>query len=1356
MYRILLLSLNILLTLQNFAQSSLPIITKYTVEDGLSHNQINWVYQDSRGLVWVGAANGINRFDGTQFNLVAKYDFIPTDNRYLFEDPEGDIWIQPSLKNENAIFFNTHKEELKSFDDKFGDQLSFKEKDIFSGAMLSDEIVLIGLKGGRVIYFDLNSKKIVKTIDTNLSCFRIIVSKHNKGFWLIDKRGVHTNRSTEIYFVEKNDTIKHLLTLPRLWHYEFGYNQLDELLVKTSSSIYKISPDGIVQEEQRLILDTTNNILSIKHPYYNPVFFRFMQNDYWLVRKSGVYRCGLNTEKGFEKIVEDKILNVSKFYNAYISEDFFWLGSIDGLFKINLKQPFPFKKLLYKNPNAHAQNEFYSCRGINSDSKGNVFISSQRNSLYKIKDTSIVEIEKGRKAIKSVILDDEGNLWFSAESNIFKKELSSNAAYEVKISKDINNKIWSLFFDKDKGLWIGGNTVLIYAEYGSEKKQNFNTGNGLVDFASEGITTYSFYQDQQKRLWALTSKGVLLLDAKKGILARYSSNRDKKHFLPAMDFRHMHQDRAGVFWLATKEGLVMWDEKNKATKLFNSGIGFSHNQLYAVYEDDYGFLWMSSDNGIIQFEKSTFKRRAYFPSDGITHREFNRISHHKANDGTIYFGGLNGVTYFHPKDFYKSFDQKLEIEMIMTGSRFFAHKSGKQEDCLEAFFQNGKILMNPNDKGLQVEFALLDYENSKEIQYAYAINPENLDEESGWNITKNNKLNIASLPYGKHLLVIKGKTANGVYSSKVLNISIEVEKPFYMKLWFLVSTGVGLLILVFGFQNYKTAQLKRKQKELEEAVASRTATIQAQKEALQSLDKAKSKFLANISHEFRTPLTLIMSTLSEENTAGFIEEYGKPKLRYFYEKDIQIVQRNTNRLHRLIEQLLDLTKLESGQLSLSASKQNFLIYLENLVNAFKLIAQQKSVELNFDVNTDHVDLYFDRDKMDKIFYNLISNAIKFTPEGGSVLVDLQLSGQQVFVNIIDTGIGIPDKDQPFVFDRFYQVKRNDEYSFEGTGLGLAMAKEMILLHHGVIEVESKPDKGTCFRLMLKTGKSHLKPEEIVAPLYTDVTKPFTKSSKHGTAKDSVEVEVLNSDEKPILLIIEDNKDLVNHLKHQLKSDYQLLSAYDGAEGVLKAVEKIPDLIICDVMMPKKNGYEVCNELKQNQLTDHIPFIMLTAKAAQQEKIKGLRYGADSYLVKPYDSKELKLIVHNHLQQSRNLQNKFQIDQNPQTDLHPFVKKFFDVLNENISNSNFGVEEIAGLLRMSRSQLFRKLKVITGDTPAILIRKHRLAKACELLKSYENNASEVAYMVGFSSPNYFYKCFKKEYGLTPSEFMSHTA
>ena len=529
--------------------------------------------------------------------------------------------------------------------------------------------------------------------------------------------------------------------------------------------------------------------------------------------------------------------------------------------------------------------------------------------------------------------------------------------------------------------------------------------------------------------------------------------------------------------------------------------------------------------------------------------------------------------------------------------------------------------------------------------------------------------------------------------------------------------------------------------------------FEAQK--LHEVDEMKSRFFTNISHEFRTPLTLILGPVKQ-----MIEKLNEGKMK----DDLSLVHRNANKLLELVNQLLDISKLESGNMKLQTSAQNIIPVLKVLVLSFKSYAERKMITLKFNSDEDEVIVFFDKDKIEKIITNILSNAFKFTPDEGIIEVTVVKNIKDLIIIISDTGVGIPKGKIPKIFDRFYQVDESHTREQEGTGIGLALTKELVELHKGKIEVGSEEGKGTTVKISIPLGKEHLRPEEISESV---VEVDLVKEQKQivpdiiseTRIDNKIDPELLISEALPLLLLVEDNLEVRTYIKDNLKTDYRILEAVDGEDGWNTSIEQIPDLIVSDVMMPKMDGFKLCEKLKTDERTSHIPVILLTAKAAKEDKLAGYETGADEYLMKPFDTDELKSRIKNLIEQRKRVQEYFRkqgligIDQQKITSVDKrFLQRSFDIINKHISDSSFSVEMLAEELSISRSGLQKKIQSLTGETPGDLIRRIRLNKAAVLIRQKFGNLSEIALEVGYNNPAHFSEAFKRQFGTTPSQFL----
>jgi DNA-binding response OmpR family regulator/two-component sensor histidine kinase len=534
----------------------------------------------------------------------------------------------------------------------------------------------------------------------------------------------------------------------------------------------------------------------------------------------------------------------------------------------------------------------------------------------------------------------------------------------------------------------------------------------------------------------------------------------------------------------------------------------------------------------------------------------------------------------------------------------------------------------------------------------------------------------------------------------------------------------------------------------------------------------KSRFFANISHEFRTPLTLIKGPAEKINRDSSGEEI---------EKQTGVIKRNADRLLNLINQLLDLSKLEAGKLQFKASKTNIVPFIKVLTMSFESIAERKDISIKVKAEKEEIELYFDKEKMTKIMTNLLSNAFKFTNDGGNIIVSINESDNAVKIKVKDTGSGIAEDEIPKLFDRFYQVDSSQTREHEGTGIGLALTKELVELHKGKISVTSKPDEGTEFTIELPLGRKHLKDEETVEELVP--TEDVILSSDKVGEKNLLEINEPDSshfdnlpagqaglsvteneseinDDKYMVLVVEDNSDVREFIKDSLGNEFQIEEASNGEQGVRKAEQIIPDLIISDVMMPIMDGNELTKRLKNDEKTSHIPIILLTAKSEQQSKLEGLETGADAYLTKPFDTKELQIRINNLINIRRRLQERYsktdfvpakKVEEKKLSNLEEqFMCKVLEVIENHLSEEEFSIEQFGKEVGMSRVQLHRKLKALSGKSASNYLRSVRLSKAKQMIEEEKGNISEIAYSVGFSSPQYFTRCFKEEFGFPPSD------
>ncbi len=921
-----------------------------------------------------------------------------------------------------------------------------------------------------------------------------------------------------------------------------------------------------------------------------------------------------------------------------------------------------------------------------------------------------------------------------------------------------SDTITAIFEDSRGHIWIGHNA-------GSDQYDP-RTGKSrpIVRWSPESVgkkgTVAVFLEDRRENVWVATAgRGVLRFNLAREDTAWYREDPGTPGSIPSNAVEALCEDPDGRLWLGTPAGLAEYDYHTDRFALHRIPMlkkgdpqRGMRTPVYAgvtggIIADGDGNLWLSTNaGGVARFEIATKKQRAFAADEGIVVRNGRRHAFFQDRDGTIYFGGDGGMTWFHPN---RVRDSRIPPTIII--SRLTV--DGKPVDL--RMYSPHELRLDPQQNTLIFEFAALDYGAPDRNQFEYLLEGAG----QGWVRAEGSRnVTFANLSPGEYQLRVRGSGREGVWSEEDATVRFTILSPWWRTPWAYTAYALLLLGIFYAAYRLRLREIRLRQ----EAEMGHFQT-----QHLTEVDRMKSRFFANISHEFRTPLTLISGPLSR-----MLAEENEEKKR----QSLGMMHRNSQRLLRLINQLLDLSKLEAGAMTLRATRMNIVPLIEGISNSFESSAGLRGVSIEVVCEQEGIEVYCDRDMVEKILANLLSNAFKFTPEGGKVEVrvfttsthppDTVHEAGWVTIAVSDTGVGIPPDQLEKVFDRFYQVDASQTREHEGSGIGLALVKELVDLHHGTIQAQSEVGRGTTFTVNLPLGRNHLKDDE----LSNVPASPEPMPGNFDVTKDEMEVEnqlgeqeaVVTTGEGAIVLIIEDNADVRAYLKDFLASAYRVMEACDGEEGISKALDSIPDLIISDVMMPRSDGYEVCRTLKRDEKTSHIPIILLTAKAATENKIEGLEIGADDYLIKPFEPKELLARVKNLIELRRRLRERFKAS----VPLRPgeiavtstddaFLQRAKAIVERQMEDEKFCVEELATELFMSRSQVHRKLTALTNLSAGDFIRYLRLHRAMDLLRGGAGTISEIAYRVGFTDPSHFARSFRRQFGAPPGEFFRET-
>ncbi|MCZ6778903.1 MAG: response regulator, partial [Acidobacteria bacterium] len=895
---------------------------------------------------------------------------------------------------------------------------------------------------------------------------------------------------------------------------------------------------------------------------------------------------------------------------------------------------------------------------------------------------------------------------------------------------------------------------------------------------------FSIYEDRQGTLWIGTEGGLNRFDRE---------TEQFTHFLP--DTTHtrfnnrvvaIHEDRSGRLWLGTYMGLVLFDRDTETFTYFNEQDGLADNFVNGILEDDAGNLWLSTNSGrLSRFIPATRTFRNFDGQDGLVNNFFYPGSHQRSRRGELIFGSPAGLVIFHPDSIQAS---TYVPPVALTSFEVF----GRRVKLDQALPYTQEIELFPDQNTFSFEFTALDFSAPDRNLYAYKL--EGFDADWMENGTRR-RASYTNVPPGTYTFRVKGSSSDHVWNEEGVSVRLVITPPFWRTGWFYALVVIfGLsLIGVVGY-GVRVRRLKAREQELSRMVEERTQALVAEKkkteeqaeklqeqaDRLLELDRIKSRFFANISHEFRTPLTLLLGPLQD----ALDGEREMDALR----RHLPTMHRNARRLLRLINQLLDLSKLEAGSMTLRARRANLIPLLRATAEAFTSMARRKHITLQVQTSQEEIVLYYEQDKLEKVFYNLLSNAFKYTPEGGTVSVSVEEGEGEAsgFVEIVvrDTGRGIPAEDLPYIFDRFttvnlrfHQVDASSTREHEGTGIGLALTKELVALHGGTIRVESEWGRGTAIFIRLPRGRAHLHDDDIVDEDVGDEMQALAgletfdleaslravdevlafEGGLHERAGDGQPAGPLPED-APTILIVEDNADVRGYLMSHLEGDYHVVEAADGVEGLDQAQAIKPDLVIVDVMMPRMDGYALCRALKADEKISHIPVVLLTARADEESKVMGLETGADDYLYKPFNAAELLARVENLIEIRRQLRERFSetiVVQPGDIEITSaeadFLKQVQGIVEAHLADRQFSVEWLASEVALSRRQLDRRLRSLTRLSASGFIRKMRLERAAQLLVQQAGKVSEVAYAVGFQDVAHFSKLFRQTFGVPPSEY-----
>jgi signal transduction histidine kinase/CheY-like chemotaxis protein/ligand-binding sensor domain-containing protein/AraC-like DNA-binding protein len=1327
-----------------FSSAFRAYVSHYSTNEGLSHNHVYQIFQDKRGMMWLVVGNGLVMFDGRTFTRILTWPFLhsPDGVKILFEDGDANLWLRYEDETGGILFTLVNTKIQKTVERT--DKLSWLNE---SGRKIKD-----------------------------------IAKGHDGVVWYINERnelwqmgGGKPNRK-----VYSSGTIIHFCAPEqlgsRIWLYEQDRNGLTNCLVGVSDS-------GQIKKRETIGRDVNcvptlndelclfdRNRLSILEP-------EATASRVWL--QLPVIGTGEYSERIFTKIDADRkriwhyvdgeltVLNLTgeTIYQTVHNDDasrlagvfditidnagYAWIGTIQGLYIYRL-QPERFEKILWTNP-LYGNNQLAnSTRGLQEGKLGELLINAG-NELYVKRDgqPSASLMTRFHGSMYALAIDDEGAVWASMGGIIrYEPKQGRSKSMLLENTKE-GNAIWSMKQYADR-LWIGNNRGLYYYQQSNNQLTPFEAYNGHEAIKQSDIYAIQPLSEGAGWLWISSSSGLYKLDVKKGITDRYWKGGEDQHHLPVNNIRNICRTEDGIYWLATAEGLLRWDSLKADYKLFTIKDGLPDENVYAVYADKYGFLWLSSDNGIIQFQRSSGLSRNFLEKDGITHKEFNRISHLQRKDGRICFGGLNGVTCFNPADFNADFLERVGNPLVLVAA-WLKEEGRKEENILESVYKKGVICLPTRDAYLQLQYTMPFFDPSKVINYQYRHDGK----RDGWIDAPLGYVQLSGLPYGLHKLEVRVKRDGGIVSEAVELVQIEILRPWYWQpvTWLLYI--VLLVVLAWQYVKYRERQSYERQQILEREVVRRTEKIEQdrllleqQAAALEKDKGEKNRFFANISHEFRTPLSLILGPAKRILQLNHLNKTSSSLLH--------MIIRNGEKLASMIEDILYLSNLEIKRPEVHLAPVKIKEIINNWIVDYQFLARQKGLKLKLNQSAFTQDVILMDWRHTKIILdNLLANAIKFTEPPGQITVDGAIQGGGIQFVVSDTGRGIHPEDLPYIFNRYYQSRYGQSSSEGGTGIGLALSKELAEAMNGIIEVNSKLGSGSSFSVSL----------------------PLADDSGILEGDEEVEIEEIREDEnnepdfvlfrylnkglrsKELIWIIDDNQDFRLYLNMILSDEGYEVEEFQRAERLLEKIDSghRPDLIISDVMMPAMDGYQLLRALRETHQAAGIPIILLTARAGVDEEQKGLYMGVDDYLCKPFEEDELISIV--RLLLLRKAVREKAADENPISSTS--IEKMYSQQDENwlsrlekltvqnINNPAFTIDQLAAGMLMGRTIFYQQVRELTGLTPNQYLQEARMIIARRLLENGTfNNVKGVIQAIGLKDEKYFIRLYKKRFGISP--------
>lgn len=1355
----------------------LPVQYKFSLIDvnsGLSHNLVKCFLKDSRGFLWIGTGEGLNRYDGYSLRTF-RYDSRDTTSIpgngiiNLFEDPEGNLWVQT---NYGLAIYNPKTEKF------YRNQTGFLKKYNLPAPTVENimkdregNFWFIQTGAGISKYNpELKRTSSLSHVPNSLSGISsnevAAIGQNSEGdFWLVHRNGLLEKldgRSLEV--VERNEGIRKKIKKEGLL-FNLVVDSDDDLWVYTPTE-----PNGV------FFLDQKTKELS----HFNKSSSGVSLNNS-LVRglvEGADGTIWLGTDHGGINLIDKKDFSVQYIRHSDEIEKSLVHNSINALYKDNegiiwigtsKKGVNYYHKNLIRFPHFNHQPSlpeslpFNEINAFEEDKKGNLWIGTNGGGLLYFNRASgrytryLHDPAKPHSIssdiIVSLLIDREGVLWigtYLGGLNKFDGERFEHFRHDPKDPASIaDDDVWELYEDTSGDLWVGtlkGGLDFYDREAGVFR--HFKEGAGEIPLHCNYISALE--EDKKGDLWIGSGYGIDVINRKTGKGIYLSHDPKNPTSLAGYHVQDIYNDSQNNIWIGTTEGLSLYNEEDNSFRNFTVEDGLPSNSVIAILEDEGKNLWLSTPNGLVNVLlerregvlKVSF--RIFDEYDGLQGNAFNGNAAFKTSKGELAFGGSNGYNLFRPNDLERNLHKP---EIVFTGFQLFNKNvsvGGKVNDRVilsESLLEAEKIVLEHGENVFSIEFAALNYFHPQKNKYKYKL--EGFDKDWITVHDNNRRVTYTNLDPGEYEFKVLASNNDGLWTEEGKSLKIAVMAPFWK-----TNEAYGMyafLVLIILYLGRRVV-LQRERLKFQFEQERREAR------QLHELDLMKIRFFTNVSHEFRTPLALILAPIER-----ILASSTDPQ----QQKQFQMIQRNAKRLLSLVNQLLDFRKLEVEGISFYPSEGNIIKFVEESVSSFSDLSEKKNISLSFKTDIPELQAVFDMDKLEKIIFNLLSNAFKFTPENGEIDVEVNCyendscsEGLKILeLKVKDSGIGIPKDKQEKVFERFFRSDVPSSLVNQGSGIGLSIVREFVKIHGGTISLESEPNVGSCF-----TVRIPVKPISSTSLQLSSQGKEVQIRTEAGKENSTQDFEG-----RPVVLLVEDHEDFRFYLKDNLGVYFHIREAKNGKEGLELAQSLLPDIIVSDVMMPELSGMELCKQLKNDARTAHIPFVFLTAHAAEEQKLKGLNFGASDYITKPFNFEILLSKIRNLIAQREVMKKTFEKKISVQTSVldiisldDKLIQNAIKVVEENLADPDFSVEMLSKKLGMSRVHLYKKMVALTEKSPVEFIRMIRLQRAAQYLEKSQLTVAEVAYKVGFNNRKYFSKYFKDEYNVLPSAYSGKQA